>query len=269
MSEPHEATERAPIRYVAIGDSFTEGVGDERPDGSVRGWADLVAQGLADATGAAVDYANLAIRGRLLAPIIAEQLEPALALQPTVVTFNGGGNDMLRPRTNIAWVAAQTEHALMRIRDSGAEPILLAGANPTAGLPGGARVRVKGDELVRAARAIAERLDVRFADNWNDPELAGGQYWSPDRLHLAPVGHRRVAANVLRAMGYTAPADWELNAAAIPRPTRRDQLRYTREHVVPWVQRRLTGRSSGDGRTAKYAEWTRVEPRALGADPEA
>ncbi|WP_200330690.1 SGNH/GDSL hydrolase family protein [Leucobacter sp. L43] len=269
MSEPHEATERAPIRYVAIGDSFTEGVGDERPDGSVRGWADLVAQGLADATGAAVDYANLAIRGRLLAPIIAEQLEPALALQPTVVTFNGGGNDMLRPRTNIAWVAAQTEHALMRIRDSGAEPILLAGANPTAGLPGGARVRAKGDELVRAARAIAERLDVRFADNWNDPELAGGQYWSPDRLHLAPVGHRRVAANVLRAMGYTAPADWELNAAAIPRPTRRDQLRYTREHVVPWVQRRLTGRSSGDGRTAKYAEWTRVEPRALGADPEA
>lgn len=49
-----ERVSDAGIRYVAIGDSFTEGVGDERPDGSVRGWADLVAQGLADATGEAV-----------------------------------------------------------------------------------------------------------------------------------------------------------------------------------------------------------------------
>lgn len=261
MSELPDATQPALIRYVAIGDSFTEGVGDEQPDGSVRGWADLVAQGLADATGSAVDYANLAIRGRLLAPILAEQLEPALALAPTIVTFNGGGNDMLRPRTNLTWIMAETERALVRIREAGAEPILLAGANPTAGLPGGARVKVKGDELVRAAREVAERLDVRFADNWSDPELAARQYWSPDRLHLAPVGHRRVAANVLRAIGYEPPMDWELDATPIPRPTRLDQLRYTREHVVPWVQRRLTGRSSGDGRTAKFGAWTRIEPR--------
>ena len=87
----NDGTERAAIRYIAIGDSFTEGVGDEQPDGSVRGWADLVAQGLANATGQPVQYANLAIRGRLLAPIIEEQLEPALALRPTLITFNGGG----------------------------------------------------------------------------------------------------------------------------------------------------------------------------------
>ncbi|WP_336660000.1 SGNH/GDSL hydrolase family protein [Leucobacter sp. USHLN153] len=258
------------IRYVAIGDSFTEGVGDEQADGSVRGWADLVAQGLADATGAAIDYANLAIRGRLLGPILAEQLEPALALGPTLVTFNGGGNDMLRPRTDIAWIARETERAMLRIRESGAEPVLLAGANPTAGLPGGARVRLKGDELVRAARGIAERVGVRFVDNWSDPDLAGRQYWSADRLHLAPVGHRRVAANVLRALGYGPPEDWVLEAPAIPRPSRLDQLRYTREHVVPWVQRRLTGRSSGDGRAPKFAGWVRVEPRgtAWAADGE-
>lgn len=255
----------APIRYVAIGDSFTEGVGDEQPDGTVRGWADLVAQGLADATGTAVDYANLAIRGRLLGPILAEQLEPALALAPTLVTFNGGGNDMLRPRTDIAWIMRETERALLRIREAGAEPVLLAGANPTAGLPSGERVRAKGDEMVRAATILADRLGVPLADNWSDAELASRQYWSPDRLHLAPVGHHRVAANVLRTLGYDAPADWVIDAEPIPRPTRRDQLRYTREHVVPWVQRRLTGRSSGDGRSAKYAQWTRLEPRT-GAD---
>ena len=45
-----------------------------------------------------IEYANLAIRGRLVWPIVEEQLEPALALKPTHLSFNGGGNDMLRPR---------------------------------------------------------------------------------------------------------------------------------------------------------------------------
>ena len=261
MSDQHSPEE---IRYVALGDSFTEGVGDEMPDGSVRGWADLVAQGLADETGRPVRYANLAIRGRLLAPIIAEQLVPALDLSPasTLISFNGGGNDMLRPGTDIEWIAAETEGALRRIQEAGVEPLLLAGANPTAGLPGGARVKVKGDALVVAAAGIAERLGIRYVDNWSDPVLTGRQFWSHDRLHLGPVGHHRVAANVLRGLGYEPPADWALDADPLPRPSTREQLRYTREHVLPWLQRRLTGRSSGDGRTAKYPDWVRIEPRA-------
>ncbi|MBK0421935.1 SGNH/GDSL hydrolase family protein [Leucobacter sp. CSA2] len=254
------------IRYVAIGDSFTEGVGDDLPDGGVRGWADLVAEGLAEVSGKPVRYANLAIRGRLLGPIIAEQLLPALDLSPapTLVSFNGGGNDMLRPGTDIPWISAETEGAMRRILEAGSEPLLLAGANPTAGLPGGGRVKAKGDELVVAARGIADRLGIRFVDNWSDPELAHRQYWSNDRLHLAPIGHRRVAANVLRGLGYEPPAHWVLSAEPIPRPGRREQMRYTREHVLPWIQRRLTGRSSGDGRSAKFPDWVRVEPASGG-----
>lgn len=251
----------AGIRYVAIGDSFTEGVGDEQPDGSVRGWADLVAQGLADATGELVQYANLAIRGRLLARILAEQLEPAIDLGPTLISLNGGGNDMLRPGTDMPWIIGETERALRRIQAAGIEPLLLAGGNPTGGLPSGGRVARKGDELTRAATALASRLGVRMTDNWNDTELAKSQYWSLDRLHLAPVGHHRVAANVLRTLGYERPADWVIDAAPIAAPRAREQLAYTRQHVLPWIGRRLTGRSSGDGRSAKYAQFVTVEPR--------
>ena len=252
----------APIRYVAIGDSFTEGVGDEQPDGSVRGWADLVAQGLADAIGQPIQYANLAIRGRLLGPIIEQQLEPALALGPTLVSFNGGGNDMLRPGTDMPWIIDRTEEALRRILATEAEPLLLAGANPTAGLPNGGRVKAKGDELTAAAGRLAEGLGIRFCDNWSDPVLARREYWSSDRLHLAPVGHHRVATNVLRTLGHAAPAEWVIDADPVPAPTRREQLRYTREHVLPWIKRRLTGRSSGDGRSAKHPDWVWVEPRS-------
>lgn len=245
---------------MAIGDSFTEGVGDEQPDGTVRGWADLVAQGLSDAIGEPIQYANLAIRGRLLGPIIDQQLEPALALGPTLVSFNGGGNDMLRPGTDMPWIIARTEEALRRILETDAEPLLLAGANPTAGLPNGRRVSAKGDELTAAAGSLAARLGIRFCDNWSDPVLARREYWSGDRLHLAPVGHRRVAANVLRALGHPTPSDWMLDADPLPAPTRAEQLRYTREHVLPWIKRRLTGRSSGDGRSAKYPEWRMITP---------
>ncbi|GAA1321661.1 hypothetical protein GCM10020360_14300 [Nonlabens tegetincola] len=77
-----------------------------------------------------------------------------------------------------------------------------------------------------------------------------------------PVGHHRVAANVLRTLGHEAPADWVTTAPKRAAPTARDQLRYTREHVLPWIGRRLTGRSSGDGRSAKYPEFITVAPRA-------
>lgn len=251
----------ARIRYVAIGDSFTEGVGDELPDGSVRGWADLVAQGLADATGEAVEYANLAIRGRLLARIIAEQLEPAIALGPTLISFNGGGNDMLRPGTDIPWIISETEQALRRIQAAGVEPLLLAGANPTGGLPNGGSVAKKGSELTSVAGELASTLGVRFANNWSDEVVAQRQYWSRDRLHLASVGHHLVAARVLRTLGYEPPSDWVLDADPLPQPGVRDQLSYTREHVLPWIGRRLTGRSSGDGRAAKFAQFVTVNPR--------
>ena len=253
-------TEQATIRYVAVGDSFTEGVGDERPDGSVRGWADLVAQGLADAAGEPIQYANFAIRGKLLTAILNEQLEPALALGPTLVTFNGGGNDMLRPGTDIPWIISETARAANRIEASGAELLLLMGPNPTLGIPRGEQVKLKGDALVAAATTLAKRLGVRVCDNWNDPLLPRRQYWSEDRLHLAPVGHRRVAANVLRALGRPVPPDWVLEADEVPEPTRTDELKYAREHVVPWIGRRLTGRSSGDGRTPKHPEWVWVHP---------
>lgn len=251
----------AVIRYVAIGDSFTEGVGDEVGDGSVRGWADLVAQGLADSTGQAVQYANLAIRGKLLSAIVAEQLEAALALSPTLLSFNGGGNDMLRPRTDMDWIIAQTDAAMRRVLDSGVEPLLLAGANPTVGIPSGERVNAKGTALTEAAGELATELGIRFCDNWNDSVLARREYWSHDRLHLSTIGHHRVATNVLHSLGHFQPEDWVLDADPMSAPTAREQLRYAREHVLPWVTRRLTGRSSGDGRTAKFPDYIWVYPR--------
>jgi lysophospholipase L1-like esterase len=249
----------ASVRFVAIGDSFTEGVGDELPDGTVRGWADLAAQGWAQALGEPIEYANLAIRGKLVWPIVREQLEPALALRPTHLSFNGGGNDMLRPRADIPHIADAFTQVLRRCDEEGVRLILLSGANPSRQLPLGRLVQRRGDLLSEAVVGrVADRPDVVRALNWPDRELSAPAFWSPDRLHMNSRGHHRVAARVLDALGLDAPDAWW----ALPdiEQERITGAAYYRAHVGPWVRRRLTGTSSGDGRTAKFPEWVPVTP---------
>jgi lysophospholipase L1-like esterase len=253
--------------YVAIGDSFTEGVGDDLPGGGVRGWADLVALGFAKAGGAAGDalpfrYANLAIRGRKLAPLLAEQLRPALQLGPELLSLNGGGNDIMRPRVAIADVARMLEDAVDTAVAAGVHVLLVSGANPSAHVPLGALVRTRGEQLAEAIRARQPRESVTFVDNWGDAGLCDIRYWSEDRLHLNALGHARVAGNVLTAFGVPVPPEWGVAevAAAPPGPRSRNTAAYYRRFVLPWIGRRLTGRSSGDGRAPKSATLEPVDP---------
>lgn len=250
----------ASVRFVAIGDSFTEGVGDDLPDGRVRGWADLAAQGWADASGEPVQYANLAIRGKLAWPIVQQQLEPALALKPTHLSFNGGGNDMLRPRTSIAHIADAFSQVLRRCDEEGVRLLLLSGANPSAQLPLSPLIQRRGDLLSEAVVArIADRPDVVRALNWPDRELSTPTYWAEDRLHMNARGHHRVAARVLAALGLEAPADW-WSLPELPAAARARAGTYYRDHLGPWVRRRLTGTSSGDGREPKNPDWVEILP---------
>jgi lysophospholipase L1-like esterase len=249
------------MRYVAIGDSFTEGVGDELPDGSVRGWADLVAAGLAATSGAPVQYANLAVRGRRLEPIVTDQLPAALALSPapTVLSLNGGGNDMMRPAADLARLVQLTEQAVRRCVDAGVRMVLLSGADPSQRLPFGGVVSRRGALLTAAIADLAARHDIVFVNVFGDTEIRRAPYWSHDRLHLNAAGHQRVAGLVLDTLGHPAAAH-----LVDPGPTgsRRvlAEARYYRDHVLPWLHRRIRGRSSGDGRTGKYVTWTPVEP---------
>lgn len=233
--------------YVAVGDSFTEGLGDERPDGSLRGWADLVAEH------AAQRYANLAVRGKLLGQIIDDQLEPALALKPELVTFAGGGNDLLRPRADVANLRRLFDLAIARFQDAGATVVVFTGADPSAHLPMKRMLRAHGEVFGTVAREVAARRGVRLVDLWPDPVLKDRRYWSADHLHLNTAGHHQVAARVLDALDLPRPTDWTTSAPAVPPAARpfMEQAEFYRDYVGPWVQRRLTGRSSGDHRAPK------------------
>jgi lysophospholipase L1-like esterase len=249
-------------RYVALGDSFTEGVGDpdpSRPNG-LRGWADRVAEVLAARGGDAFGYANLAIRGRKLHAIIAEQLDAAVALEPDLVTVYAGANDILRPRVDLDALVADYDRALARLAATGARLLVW-----TAFDPGGSAIYrpVRGrfalyNELVREA---ADRHGATVVDFWRLREYRDWRYWDEDRMHMGPAGHQRMAIEVLDTLGVghdLEPLPLTDVAAASRRERLREDLAWTRSAALPWVQRRLTGRSSGDTVDARYPTLARI-----------
>jgi lysophospholipase L1-like esterase len=252
------------VRYVAIGDSFTEGVGDDRPDGTVAGWADRVAAGLSASLaeqGETLEYANLAIRGRLLRPIVTTQLDAALGLRPApdLLTLNGGGNDMLRPGVDLAALVALAEQAINRCTAAGVRLVVIAGPDPTGQLPFGRTLHRRVTYLTTALTQTCATAGVTLVNAFADAEIRHPHYWSPDRLHLNSAGHERVAGLVLHALGHGAvPAPVPAGAAARRSPGA--NVRYYREHVLPWIQRRVRGRSSGDNRDPKHPVWQLIEP---------
>lgn len=250
------------FRIASIGDSFTEGVGDELPDGTAIGWADRLAAALATALAPEdVFYANFAIRGRLLEPIATEQLDAALALDPTpdLITMAGGGNDMMRPGWDVDRAIELMGEAVRRTRSAGVRLLILSGGDPSAQLPRGGLVMERANELMEAiAEMAADEDHVVFLNNLEVPELRTPRVWSEDRLHLNPLGHRVVAARVLAALGHAAEVP-EVDLSEVPRGGFAAQARYAVRYVLPWIGRRLTGRSSGDGRVPKFADWTPVE----------
>jgi lysophospholipase L1-like esterase len=238
-------------RYVALGDSFTEGVGDPdstRPNGW-RGWADRVAEALAAASGPGLGYANLAIRGRKLPAIIDEQVEPALALKPDLVTIHGGGNDVLRPRVDIDQLAATYDDAIERLADSGARVVMFTIADP--GLNPVMRL-IRGRTAIfnEWVREIAERHGATLVDLWRMRGWNVAEIMDDDRLHLNAVGHQAIAIAVLDALGIEhelLPLTPRLVPALSAAQQRRADIAWARQHLSPWVHRRMTGRSSGDG----------------------
>jgi lysophospholipase L1-like esterase len=259
-SQPSRSGPSDPAAYasfVAVGDSFTEGMSDLLPDGSYRGWADLLAARLA-ALDPGFRYANLAVRGKLIRQIADEQVDTAAALGPDLITLVGGLNDVMRPKCDVDEVCALLEESAARLAPSCKRLVLMR--TPVRRGPVATRVLPRMVRLFDFVGELAERHGALLVDLYGAEVLGDARMWADDRLHLTPEGHERVAEAVWQALGLPAEAEWTRPLPPAMRAgwtaRRTADLRFTREHLLPWIGRRLTGRSTGDGRPPKRPDLT-------------
>ncbi len=244
-------------RYVALGDSSTEGLDDpyNGEGGGYRGWADRLAEHV-DAAWPGLEYANLAVRGRLASQIEREQLPAALALQPDLVSVFAGLNDMLRPRVDPAAVAAALTRMMAALRAGGATVLTITVPDTGPVNPIARPMRRRVLWLNDAIRDAAARTGTLVCDVAAHPIGADPRMWSLDRLHANSLGHERIAAGLAQTLVLPgSSADWTSALPAAPavglRSALAAELIWGRRYLLPWLGRRLRGASSGDSITAK------------------
>jgi lysophospholipase L1-like esterase len=254
------------IRFVVCGDSFSEGMSDEIINGSYRGWADRVADGLAR-NNPDFQYANLAIRGKLLPQVIAEQLPAALSMvngRETLVSFHAGANDALRVGYNAEVAIARYKEAVRQVAASGATVLLFTVLEDTGGKGKRAEIwKARFAEFNKGVREVGAEVGAIVSDANGLDFFKDARFLAFDRLHLNADGHYRVAEAVLEALGYPFNNDWRT-----PLPPAKKKFILVRAAIttawffsfaLPWVIRRIRGKSSGDNRVAKYPRlitWT-------------
>ncbi len=239
-------------RFVALGDSTTEGLMDLYPDGGLRGWADRLAFRLAELE-PDLRYANLAVRGKLARQVRADQLEPALALEPDLLSVLAGLNDMLRKSCDVSAVAGEIEAIVVAARSAGADVLTFTLPDPVQVNPLARSAAIRLARLNAAVRELSIRHGAFVVDLDRHPVASDPRLWDVDRLHANPEGHRRIAAAAAHALGL--PDADEAWSTAFPDPFARrsaaSHVVWARRYFAPWLVRRLRGRSSGDGRVAK------------------
>ena len=250
-------------RFLVLGDSFSEGMSDEIINGNYRGWADRVADVLAKQS-SEFKYANFAVRGKLVNQVLEEQVHLALPLidgPQTLVSFHAGANDALRPNFDRNVVRTAYVKAVTQLVQSGATIVLFTVLEKNGN---GGKASAVWEERMSSfnsiVREVAVKFDLMIMDASMDPQSANPNLLAFDRLHLNPTGHYRVAQAVLERIGAPFDSGWkDAGVASKMKPwivRKVLTLWWFVSFALPWVWRRIRGRSSGDGRSGKYTSLT-------------
>jgi lysophospholipase L1-like esterase len=246
-------------RFIALGDSMTEGMCDEIVDGNYRGWADRVADTLSKGN-PDFSYANLAIRGKLLHQVIDDQIPAAAKFitgPETLVSFHAGANDVLRPNYQADVAFAKYEKGISDLAKTGATVIVFTVIDRVEGKGKTAQLWHERFSAFNVnVREVANRYGATIIEADGAMWMADLRFLAKDRLHLNSDGHWRLSQAVLEKLGRDFDPAWKIPLApAVEKSKLRKQsenLLWIIAFVIPWIWRRLRGRSSGDGRRGKY-----------------
>lgn len=242
-------------RYVALGDSSTEGLNDDDGAGGYRGWSQRLAERLHAAQGG-LHYANLAVRGLTTAQVRERQLEVALAMRPDLATVFCGTNDVTGLKFDSGQVAADIEHMQRRLVAGGATVLSFTLPDLTPLMPLARLISPRIAALNRAFAQASRSTGSILVDFAALPVATDRRLWSEDRIHANSAGHARIAEALAHALHLPGNnEEWRQPFPTTLPQTRLQWLtaeaRWVRRHLLPWALQELVGQSSAQGRSPK------------------
>ncbi len=249
-------------RYVAIGDSSTEGLDDPDGQGGYRGWSSRLAERIARRQGRLL-HANLAVRGRTTRQIREQQLERAAAMNPDLATVFSGTNDVFQPRFDADRLGADIDLMQRTLVAGGATVLTFTLPDLTPIMPLARPLAPRIHALNDALRSVSRATGTILVDFAAHPGATDPRLWSEDRFHANSRGHALIAEALAHALGLPGSDDaWmrPLPFEAPPGPRARitAELRWIRRHVMPLMWRRPGGPPMEDFR-GKQPELRPVE----------
>jgi lysophospholipase L1-like esterase len=248
-------------RFIALGDSMTEGMSDEIIDGKYRGWADRVADVLAQGD-PNFTYMNLAIRGKLLKQVVEDQIPIALKYiegKQTLVSFHAGANDVLRPNYKPENSLPEYERGIKQLTDAGATVMVFTVVDKVEGKGKTATLwHQRFSAFNENVRMVAKKYPTILFEGKKAEFLNDRRFLAFDRLHMNSEGHKRLANAVLEGLGLPFDPNWKIPLSPQGKQSKFKKylinLAWIAVFLIPWIWRRIRGKSSGDGRSAKYIE---------------
>ena len=237
---------------------------DEIVNGQYRGWADRIADvmALADSD---FTYVNLSVRGKLLKQVIDDQLPVAIGFvtgPDTLLSFHAGANDALRPSYKPEVAQALYTQGVRRAAATGATLMLFTVLERTGNTGRGSDVwAARFGEFNKIVREVGAEVGAIIIDANGETFFSDNRFLAFDRLHLNAEGHNRVAQALLEKLDYPFDSAWRIPLPPAPASSwlsrRISSTIWFITFALPWIWRRLRGKSSGDGRSAKYPTPTR------------
>ena len=248
-------------RLIVCGDSYSEGMTDIVVNGQYVGWADRVADEMAKHSDH-FTYANLAIRGKTVKQVVEEQVPVAMKFvtgKDTLISFHAGANDAIRPGYDAAATIARYQGAVRELAKSGASILLFTVLEDTGNKGKGSKIwKERFSEFNKAIWEVGREVGATISDANDLDFFKDNRFLAFDRLHLNQEGHWRVSQGVLEILGYPYDAAWR---TPLPPAKKTPWLKarligilWFFVFVIPWIIRRLQGKSSGDNRSPKYPE---------------
>jgi lysophospholipase L1-like esterase len=192
-------------RFVVLGDSLAEGLGEDTPGYRSLPWADRTRDALARQQ-PGLAYLNLGLRDLVAGEVREQQLEPALEFAPDLAAVVCGGNDLFRGSFDPDKVEAEIEGIIAPLRQSGAQVVTFGLMNITKAFPKLAFLEPMVDSLNQRVRLVAERNGALLVDMWEHPVCSDPGMFASDKVHASMRGHAVLGSETIRALGRSISA---------------------------------------------------------------